>query len=71
MPIAARRRPNGSAEPLGSSPTANAPTSVSMRSASARIAPTSDVGSAPPCPLGHQCSSIAVAICTEWPKLAA
>ena len=36
MPIAARRRPNGSAEPLGSRPTAKQPTTVSIRSAIAQ-----------------------------------
>ena len=68
MPIAARRKPERiGASRVGSRPTAKQPTIVSILSASATSAASSVVGSSAPCPLGHQCCSIASATASGSP----
>jgi hypothetical protein len=66
-PIAARRSPNGSELPVELAPTANRPTIKSNRSASAKIAPGSDVGSASPAERGSSISNNACATASDSP----
>ena len=58
-PIAARRSPNGSREPVGRLPRPKATRRVSILSAAASSAPAVDRGSGPPALSGRYCSSIA------------
>ena len=58
-PYAARRRPKGSAVALGAPTTANRPTSVSRRSATATAMPAGDEGSRSPDERGNAASKIA------------
>ena len=58
-PIAARRSPNGSRDPVGLWPSENETVSVSILSAAASTRPGSVAGSGPPAESGRYCSAIA------------
>ncbi len=56
IPIAERRRANGSLEPVGACPIPKIPTSVSKRSARAMVVPVLVFGKTSPANFGKYCS---------------